>query len=171
MVFALRWYESAIVWGLLCSPESMLLCLCQAPGIRECPFPRSLSSVMDQALVCLFFWMMLWAYWRWGPCLNLWQTLNLVGFSLFLRAHLLESKSFMNHLPYLFSTSSLVFPGIVFRRKFLNLIPWIKSLLEKPKLRCHVIPSQGTWPEAVVFRLVHSRPERARPSRLFSFYL
>ena len=91
--------------GFLCSPESTFLSLWQAPGIREwiaLPFSSSLSSVMGQALVCLFFWMTLWAYWRWGPCLNLWPTLNLVEFSLLLRVHLLENKSFINHLPYLF---------------------------------------------------------------------
>ena len=90
--------------GFLCSPESTFLSLWQAPGIREwiaLPFPSSLSSVMDQALVCLF-WMILWAHWQWGPCLNLWQTLNPVQFSLLLRAHLMENKSFTNHLPYLF---------------------------------------------------------------------
>ena len=84
------------------SPRSCLYGRLQASEWIALPFSSSLSSVMGQVLMCLFFWMTLWAYWRWGPCLNLWQTLNPVEFSLLLRAHLLENKSFINHLPYLF---------------------------------------------------------------------
>ena len=96
-----------LIWISHCLRASLLTRVhvtASVPGSRHqrVPFPGSLSSVMDQALVCLFFWMMLWAHWRWGPCLNLRQTLNPVGFSLLLRAHLLESKSFVNHLPYFF---------------------------------------------------------------------